>query len=196
VRTTLLIATTNGGKLREIRGLLAGLSYDLRSLREIDPPPAPEETGDTFEANARLKALFYSQATGLLTVADDSGLEVDALDGRPGVHSARYPGASYPERFQHLWQEMRNSGRPERGARFVCALTLARGHEILFETRGVVEGVIAGEARGTGGFGYDPIFFYPPLGRTLAEVDHEKAAVSHRGVAVRALRDFLAHTPP
>jgi XTP/dITP diphosphohydrolase len=194
--TTLLIATTNAGKLREIRALLAGLPFAILSLNDVDAPQAPEETGDTFAENARLKALAYAKATGLLTVADDSGLEVDALDRRPGVHSARYPGADYPERFRNLWREMGDSGRPERSARFVCALALASADGILFEARGTVEGEILHEARGSGGFGYDPIFFYPPLGRTLAEVDDQKSAVSHRGEAVRKLRDFLTSTLP
>jgi XTP/dITP diphosphohydrolase len=132
--TTLLVATTNYGKLREIRDLLAGLPLQILSLDLIDSPEAPDETGATFAENARIKALAYAAATGFLTVADDSGLEVDALDGRPGVHSARYPGMDYPERFRNLWREMRESGRPERSARFVCALALANADRILFET--------------------------------------------------------------
>jgi XTP/dITP diphosphohydrolase len=190
----LLVATTNVGKLREIRELLAGLPFEILSLDDVDAPVAPEETGATFAENARLKATAYATATGLLTVADDSGLEVDALDGRPGVHSARYPGASYPDRFENLWREMHASGRPERTARFVCALALAGPDGIVFETVGTVEGLIASQARGTGGFGYDPIFYFPPYGATLAEVDDRKAAVSHRGHAVRDLRAFLQTT--
>lgn len=227
----LLVATTNAGKLREIQALLAGLAVDVRALPADTDIPAPEETGVTFAENARLKAGYYAQATGLLTVAEDSGLEIDALDGRPGVLSARYPGATYDERFRNLYAELAARGAaPSSGtARFVCALALARGGEggeparavparardgeagdrrdgprggerageILFEARGVVEGLIAPEPRGAHGFGYDPIFFYPPYGRTLAETtDEEKSRVSHRGAAFRELRAFLESSPP
>lgn len=188
----LLIATTNAGKLREIRELLAGVPFDVRALEPGGAIEPPEETGTTFEENARQKALYYARATGLLTVGEDSGLEIDALDRRPGVHSARYPGADYPERFRNLWREIRESGRPERTARFVCAVALAAPDGFLFETRGVVEGEIVEEPRGAAGFGYDPIFFYPPFGATLAEVDQaRKAEVSHRGAAFRVLREHL-----
>ncbi len=190
--STLLIATTNKGKLREIRELLAGLPIEVRSLEGLEDIPAPEETGTTFEENARLKALYYAEATALPAAADDSGLEIDALGGRPGVHSARYNGATYPERFENLWRELAASGRTDRTARFVCAVALAEPGRVLFETRATVEGEVLHEARGSGGFGYDPIFFYPPYGKTLAEVaDSEKAAVSHRGKAFRALRAFV-----
>ena len=154
---------------------------------------APEETGATFEENARAKARYYAGATGELTVAEDSGLEIDALDGAPGVQSARYGGAgsSYPEKFSLIYDALHRRGATESGARFVCAVAVARGGEILFETRGSVEGRIAPEPRGTGGFGYDPIFFYPPYGQTLAEAGGRKAAVSHRGAAFRILRAWL-----
>jgi XTP/dITP diphosphohydrolase len=199
----LLVATTNAGKLREIRALLDGVPLDVRSIGDSESAatigasiPAPEETGLTFAENARLKACYYAASTGALTVAEDSGLEVDALDGAPGVASARYPGATYDERFQNLFAalEARGAVAPaQRTARFVCALALAWRDDILFEARGVVEGVIAREPSGSGGFGYDPIFFYPPYGRTLAEVTaNEKARVSHRAAAFRALRAYLA----
>ena len=135
-RPILLLATTNPGKLREIRELLAGVPYDVRSLDGITSVPAPDESGETFEANALLKARYYAQATGLLAVADDSGLEIDAMDGRPGVLSARYPGDTYEARFVNIWREMAASGRPERTARFVCAIALATPSAVLFETRG------------------------------------------------------------
>jgi XTP/dITP diphosphohydrolase len=190
--TPLLIATTNPGKLREIREILDGLPYEIGALDPASGIPEPEETGATFEENARLKAEYYARATGLLAVADDSGLAIDALDGRPGVHSARYPGANYEERFANLWREIRASGRRERSARFVCAVALASPDAVIFETTGTVEGEVLESPRGTHGFGYDPIFFYPPYGRTLAEVAGEaKAAVSHRGRAFRSLRAFL-----
>jgi XTP/dITP diphosphohydrolase len=189
----LLIATTNGNKVREIRELLAGAPVELTTLAAWPDLAAPEETGATFEENARAKARYYAAATGELTVAEDSGLEIDALDGAPGVHSARYGGAdsSYPEKFAMIYAALRRRGAADSPARFVCAVALARGGEILFETRGIVDGRIAPEPRGSGGFGYDPIFFYPPFGQTLAEAGDRKAAVSHRGAAFRTLRAWL-----
>jgi len=195
-RRVLLLATTNPGKLREIRELLAGVPFEVRSLEGLPDIAAPEETGETFEANALLKARYYAQATGLLAVADDSGLEIDAMDGRPGVLSARYPGATYQERFENIWREMGASGRPGRGARFVCAVALATPDAVLFETRGTVEGQILPEARGSEGFGYDPIFYSPDLGKSLGEASlAEKQTVSHRGRAFTALRAYLLATP-
>jgi XTP/dITP diphosphohydrolase len=190
----LLVATTNRHKVEEIRRLLAGVDVDLLTLDRWPHVTAPEEIGDTFEANARAKALHYASATGELTVAEDSGLAIDALGGVPGVLSARYGGeeATYPEKFALLYRALRDAGTSGSAARFVCALSLATPTDILFEARGTVEGEIAPEPRGSGGFGYDPIFFYPPYGRTLGEVSAtEKAAVSHRGQAFRALREFL-----
>jgi XTP/dITP diphosphohydrolase len=198
----LLVATTNPNKIREIRALLDGLPIELVTLDAWPNVPAPEETGRTFEENARQKALSYAAATGELTVAEDSGLEIDALDGAPGVESARFGGArtGYPEKFAMIYERLRAKGAGESiesPARFVCALALARDGRIVYETRGVVEGRIAPAPAGRGGFGYDPIFFYPPYGATLAEVTpDEKAAVSHRGRAFGALRDFLATFPP
>ena len=195
----LLVATTNPGKVREIRQLLAGLPFDLLTLDAWPDVTAPEETGQTFEENARAKALYYAAATGELTVAEDSGLAIDALDGAPGVESARYGGADlpYPAKFALIHDALRakhaaGDTRTGTTARFVCAVALAQGERILFETRGTVEGEIAPEAKGSGGFGYDPIFFYPPFGQTLAEAGDRKAAVSHRGEAFRALAAFLA----
>jgi XTP/dITP diphosphohydrolase len=191
-RPVLLLATTNPGKLREIRDLLHDVPFDVRSLEGLPEVPPPEETGTTFEANALLKARYYAEATGLLAVADDSGLEVDAMDRRPGVLSARYPGATYGERFANIWREMAASGRSERSARFVCAIALASPDGVLYEARGVVEGEILPEARGTEGFGYDPIFYSPELGKGLGEATlAEKRTVSHRGRAFAALGAFL-----
>jgi XTP/dITP diphosphohydrolase len=188
----LLLATTNPGKLREIRDLLDGVPLEVRSLEGLPDIPPPDETGATFEENARLKARYYADATGLLAVADDSGLEVDAMDRRPGVLSARYPGASYEERFANIWREMAGSGRAERTARFVCAIALATPAAVVYEARGVVEGEILPEARGREGFGYDPIFYSPELGKGLGEATlAEKRTVSHRGRAFTALRAFL-----
>lgn len=189
----LLVATTNPNKVREIRQMLAGASADIVTLAEWPAVTAPEETGRTFEENARAKALYYAAATGELTVAEDSGLAIDALDGAPGVESARFGGAdlSYPEKFALIDAALRAKGDRESLARFVCALALVRGDRVLFEARGTVEGRISPEPKGQGGFGYDPIFFYPPYGQTLAEAGDAKAAVSHRGEAFRALRIFL-----
>jgi XTP/dITP diphosphohydrolase len=193
----LLVATTNPGKLREIRAILSGLPLEVLSLADVPPLPEPEETGRTFAENARLKALYYAQATALTVVAEDSGLEVDALDGAPGVESARFPGATYGEKFARLYGMLDARGGRESAARFVCALALVRDAQVRFETQATVEGRVAPEPRGSGGFGYDPIFFYPPYARTLAEVSpEEKAAVSHRGQAFRALRDFLRSDSP
>ncbi len=191
--TRLLIATTNRNKTREIRQLLDGAPVALVTLAAWPGLPAPEETGATFEENARAKALYYAAATGELTVAEDSGLAIDALDGAPGVESARFGGVhlSYPEKFALIDAALRARGARESPARFVCALALVAGGRVLFETRGSVEGRISPEPRGHGGFGYDPIFFYPPFAQTLAEAGDAKAAVSHRGEAFRALRTFL-----
>jgi XTP/dITP diphosphohydrolase len=190
--TTLLVATTNGGKLREIRGLLAGLPLSIASLPDLPAVDEPAEPGVTFAENARAKAVHYARSTGLLTVAEDSGLEIDALEGAPGVHSARFPGVTYDDKFAELFRRLDERGSHDSAARFVCALAVARGEDILFEAQGIVEGRITRQPRGTHGFGYDPIFFYPPLGRTLAELDEtQKSEVSHRGRAIRALRAFL-----
>jgi XTP/dITP diphosphohydrolase len=188
----LLVATTNPHKMREIRDLLFDAPVDVVGLDAFPHVEEPEETGATFEENARLKALYYDR--GELTAAEDSGLEIDALDGEPGVRSARFlrPDATYRERFDEIYRRLADRpGRP-RTARFVCALTVVRKGRIVFETRGTVEGEIAPEPRGTGGFGYDPIFFYPPYGSTLAEVTQaSKLRVAHRGQAFRALAEWL-----
>jgi len=193
----LLIATTNPGKVREIRGILAGVPIELRTLDAFPDVPEPEETGATFAENARLKALYYAEKTGLPAVADDSGIEIDALDKAPGVHSARWHGTDYPTKFRKIQELFRERGVSGSTARFVCSVAVADGETILFEARGTVEGEIASEPRGTNGFGYDPIFFYPPFGCTLAELDRDrKAEVSHRGKAFRALREYLLSRDP
>jgi XTP/dITP diphosphohydrolase len=191
--TTLVVATSNRHKVREIRELLAGSPVELVTLANWPEIATPEETGATFEENARAKALYYAAATGELTVAEDSGLSIDALDGAPGVESARFGGVElpYPQKFALIDAALRAKGDRESTARFVCALALVQGGRVLFETRGTVEGRISPEPKGDGGFGYDPIFFYPPLGQTLAEAGAAKGSVSHRGKAFRALRRFL-----
>lgn len=190
--TSLLIATTNRGKLKEIEGILEGVPVTLLTLNDRSTIVEPDETGTTFAENARLKARYYSKATGLVSVADDSGIEIDALDKAPGVHSARWHGTDYPTKFRKIQELFRERGIATSTARFVCSVAVADGETILFEARGTVEGEIASAPRGTNGFGYDPIFFYPPFGCTLAELDRErKAEVSHRGKAFRQLREYL-----
>jgi len=194
----LLVATTNTGKLREIRSLLAGVPVELVTLRDLEPIEEPEETGLTFEDNARLKALYYSAHAGMTTVAEDSGLVIDGLDGEPGVRSARFlhEEATYPERFAAIFGRLAGPPEKTRAARFVCALAVADAGHILYEARGTVEGEIAREARGSAGFGYDPIFYYPPYRTTLAEVTEDaKLAVAHRGQAFRSLASWLASLP-
>ena len=206
----LLVATTNPGKLREIRTLMAGVPVTLVSLTDLSrrsssgakadlPIDEPEETGTTFEENARLKARYYAERSGMPTVAEDSGLVVDALGGEPGVRSARFlrADASYPERFAEIFARLQQRPGEPRTARFVAALACANDGRVIYETTGVVEGEIADEPRGTGGFGYDPIFYYPPYGRTLAEVSElEKVAIAHRGVAFRAFAQWLREMTP
>jgi len=192
----LLVATTNRGKRVEIADILAGVPFQILTLDDFPRVEAPEETGRTFADNARAKALYYAGVTGELTVAEDSGLEIDALDGVPGVESARYGGAdaTYARKFALIYEALRTKNATNSPARFVCAVALAApdGGRVLFETEGVIEGQIAGEPKGQGGFGYDPIFYYPPFAATLAEAGERKSTVSHRGQAFRALRIFLA----
>jgi XTP/dITP diphosphohydrolase len=188
----LLLATTNPGKLKEITGILEGVPIELVTLNDLGSIAEPEETGATFAENARLKTRYYSKATGLVSVADDSGIEIDVLDKAPGVHSARWHGTDYSIKFQKIQELFRERGVSGSTARFVCCVALAAGDSILFETTATVEGEIAAEPRGSNGFGYDPIFYYPPFGCTLAELDREKkASVSHRGKAFATLRAYL-----
>lgn len=188
----LLVATTNPGKVREIAGILQGLPIELVTLDDYPQIPEPEETGETFAANADLKALYYAAATGVASVADDSGLEIDALDKQPGVHSARWFGTDYTVKFQKIYELLDQRGLETSPARFVCRVSLAEGNRVTYQSEGTVEGLIDRAPRGTNGFGYDPIFFYPPFGCTLGELDlARKASVSHRGQAFSALRRYL-----
>lgn len=192
----LLIGTTNPGKIGEIRQALSSLPLRLLSLSDLRGIPEPVEDGRTFQDNARLKALAYAAASGLPTVAEDSGLVIDALDGRPGVESARYPGTTYAEKFANLYRELAKAPRPWT-ARFVASLAFvdpdkAHGRDGWFASEETVEGEIHPVPLGQGGFGYDPIFFYPPYGTTLGNVSQDlKMKVSHRGKAFRRLRDYL-----
>jgi len=190
----LRFATTNPHKVREVRGLLDSVPVRVETLAGDPGGGEPEETADTFEGNARIKALHYAaRHPGEYVVSEDSGLEVDALGGAPGVHSARFlgPDATYAARFDEILRRLRDVPEPGRTARFVCALVVAKDGAVLFETRGVVEGRIAQAPAGEGGFGYDPIFFSPALGCTLAEAGDVKATVSHRAQAVAALLHWV-----
>jgi XTP/dITP diphosphohydrolase len=193
-RHPILLGSANPGKLREYREILDGLDLELFSPNELDPVPAePREDADTFAANASAKARAYAAASGLVTIADDSGLEVFALRGAPGVRSRRFFGedASAAERNAKLLALL--DGVPDRSARFVCVTALASpdGHVELFD--GEVRGEIAEAPRGEGGFGYDPVFVIAGDGRTMAELPSaEKHRVSHRGRAGAKLRARLA----
>lgn len=192
----LLLATTNSGKLREMVPILSGCGADIVTLADMATVPAPEESGATFAENARLKALAYAASTHLVTIAEDSGLEILALANAPGVHSARFlgPDASYAMRFEQIERRLAAVPQRPRDARFVAAVAVARGDRILFETEASVDGEIAAKPAGEGGFGYDPIFFYPRFAKTMAKCSpEEKAAISHRGRAFRDLARWLRH---
>lgn len=201
-RAKLVLASSNPHKVEEVRAILAPLLIEvvgLNALPKDEVPPEPEEDGETFEANARLKAVYYAQHLGVGCLADDSGLEVDVLGGAPGVRSARYAGvgATRTERDAannaKLLSELRGVPPQQRAARFVCAMCLADSEgNVLAETRGTFEGVIAQEPRGSNGFGYDPLLYLPDVNRTSAELSpSEKNARSHRGEAARKMADVI-----
>jgi len=193
----LLVATTNTGKLAEIEAVLKDLPIQVLSLSAVKDRPEVVEDGKSYEENARKKARTLAEFSGYLTLADDSGLEVDALDGAPGIHSARYSGADGDDarNNEKLLRALQDLPWERRGARFVCVMALCRPasggpQEWIFH--GVCEGSIAFEPRGTNGFGYDPLFFYPPLAKTFGEVDREiKGRYSHRGEALAKLKQAL-----
>jgi XTP/dITP diphosphohydrolase len=191
----MLLATSNRGKVREIERLLTGLPVALRSLGDFPAVSEPDEDGATFAENALLKARHYSAATGLFTLSDDSGLEVDALGGAPGVHSARFGGreATYAERMALLLNQLAGVGGAGRGARFVCVIALA--DPVTAESRlftGKCEGRIAEAPRGIRGFGYDPLFVPEGHAQTFGELPAEvKQEISHRARAVRQAAEFL-----
>jgi XTP/dITP diphosphohydrolase len=194
VPSKILIATANQGKVNEIRDLVTDLPIVFLSLADVKNPPDVVEDESTFEGNALKKARALAQATGMVTLADDSGLCVDALDGRPGVLSARYAGEGKTdaEKCLHLLKEMEPVPDDQRTARFTCVIALVTpsGEQHLF--RGACEGRITRELHGTAGFGYDPIFYFEPADRTFAEMDRQsKNEVSHRGRALRELARFL-----
>jgi XTP/dITP diphosphohydrolase len=195
VTADLLLASQNPGKLAEMKELLQDLPFRVLRPTELGIREAPEETGSSFMENAILKALYYAGRSGRLTVADDSGLGVHALGGGPGLYSSRFggEGATDDARNRLLLQQLRGVPLEGREAHFTSAVALARGNTILFQVEESVEGRIAEEPRGTNGFGYDPLFFYPSLGKTFGELSGaDKDRVSHRGKAFHRLRQFLA----
>lgn len=195
----LLLATTNLHKLEEYRAIFADVPFQLLSLRDIHLEMDVEETGTTFAENAELKALAYARASGLSALADDSGLEIDTLGGAPGIYSARFAGGetSYPERFRLILERLKGLPPQQRTARFRCAITIAEPSGLYRTVEGVEEGIIAEAPRGEHGFGYDPIFFVPELGKTNAELSPEqKNRISHRGQAAAKARELLLTWPP
>ncbi len=197
-----LIATSNPGKLRDFAAAAREFGIEIAPVPNIRQLPAVREDGATFEANARKKAEHYSRvAQGELVLADDSGLEVEALGGAPGILSARYAAlagtenSTDAENNARLLRELRGLAESERGARFVCVIAAARDGQVLATFRGTAEGCILFEKRGSGGFGYDPLFFSPALEKTFAELGpEEKAVVSHRGRAFRCFLDWFRST--
>lgn len=202
----ILIATSNPGKIRDFAGAASVQGIEVASLPNFASLPPVIEDGATFEANARKKAEAYSRyAAGELVIADDSGLEVDALGGAPGVHSARY-AADEPQAAEantddeannaKLVREIRCAPPEKRSGRFVCWIAAAREGKILAVFEGKAEGIIVEQARGSNGFGYDPLFYFPRIGKTFAELSPEqKAKYSHRGAAFRAFLDWYRAQP-
>jgi XTP/dITP diphosphohydrolase len=193
-------ATTNAGKLREFRLAATGIC-EIEPLPGLAGVPAPEETGTTFEENAIQKALWYGAQTDGWLFAEDSGLEVDALGGAPGVYSARFAGEGATDEANNRRVLELLGDNVSRTGRFVCAIALVHAGKLVQTFRGAVEGEILHEPRGSDGFGYDPLFFYPPFGCSFGEVERErKQTVSHRGAALRAMLDYLrsgaAHSSP
>jgi len=194
----ILVATTNPGKIAELKALL-GADVQWLSLSDLETTAEIEEDGTTFAENARKKALAYAKATGLWTIADDSGLVVDALDGAPGVKSARFSGEKGSDRalldrknMAKVLRLLQDVPGEKRTARFVCHLCLASPEKILIETEGTLEGLINDGPVGENGFGYDPIFFVPHLNKTVAQLTaEEKNEISHRGNAIRKLKPLL-----
>ena len=190
----IVLATKNKGKIKEMRELLAPMNIEVLSLADFSPVDDAEENGATFAENAMLKARYYFAHTGTPCLADDSGLEVDALGGRPGVYSARYSGEDATDAANNakVLREMEGIEKDKRTARFRCAMAFV-GEGVELTTDGTCEGTLLTEERGQGGFGYDPIFYVPKFDRTLAEMSSdEKNSISHRGAAVRKMADLIA----
>jgi len=190
----LVLATGNPDKQKEIVALLGDLPITIRTLNEFEPLPPIIEDGETCEANAIKKANVIAKHTGRLALADDTGLEVDALDGRPGVYAARYAGehATYQDNCRKLLEELQGVPVGKRAARFLTVIALAEPTDLVDVVEGVLDGTIAETVSGTDGFGYDPVFFVPELGKTLAQITlEEKNQISHRGRALAKVKDVL-----
>jgi len=194
----LLLATTNRHKVGEFRAIFSDLPFQLLSLQDAHLNLDVEETGTTFRENAELKALAYARASGLLVLSEDSGLEIDALNGAPGVYSARFAGVDtpYPERFKIILEQLQGLPMEKRTARYRAVITIAEPTGYHRSVEGTLEGVIAEAPRGENGFGYDPIFLVPALGKTTAELTPEqKNQISHRGRAAQLAREVLRDWP-
>lgn len=187
----IVIATKNKGKVNDFKAIFQPLGYEVVSMLDVAPDMEIDETGQTFEDNAKLKAEALAQNLNMIVIADDSGLEIDALNGEPGVYSARYAGNHDDEaNIQKVLKNMENVEMEKRTARFVCVIAIAGPQMSTFTVKGTCEGLITNEKRGTNGFGYDPIFFVPELKKTMAEMTaEEKGAISHRGNAIRQLKN-------
>ncbi|MFJ7971152.1 XTP/dITP diphosphatase [Psychrobacillus sp. NPDC096389] len=186
----IIIATKNKGKAKDFEALFGPLGYEVLTLHDVAEDMDVEETGTTFEENALLKATALANHLQTMVIADDSGLEIDALDGRPGIYSARYAGEEKSDEanIDKVLEELKDIKESERTARFVCAIAVASPNSEPFTVRGTCEGTIAKERKGTNGFGYDPIFFVPAENKMMAELTaEEKGAISHRGNALQLL---------
>ncbi|MFO7866440.1 MAG: RdgB/HAM1 family non-canonical purine NTP pyrophosphatase [Candidatus Aminicenantes bacterium] len=196
--TALLLASANTGKIEEFRSFLSDLSIRILSLHDIGSKSAYHEKGTSFRENAAGKSLFYSREWPGLILGEDSGLMVDALDGAPGIYSARFAGpkAADQDNIRKLLEKMNGLPPAQRKARFISCLVLSKQGRIIYEIEKNVRGLILDHPEGNQGFGYDPVFFYPPLGKTFAQISpSEKNLISHRGKALRALKEMLLRMP-
>jgi non-canonical purine NTP pyrophosphatase, rdgB/HAM1 family len=191
----IVFATTNAGKIKEIKEILADFDVEVVSMKEMNITADIEENGATFEENSLIKARAVSKLTGLPALADDSGLEVDYLNGEPGIYSARYLGrdTDYDYKNNYIINKLKEAKGEERSARFVCVISLVLPDGREFVKKGVMEGRIGYEIKGENGFGYDPIFYLPEYGKTSAEISaEEKNKISHRGKALSAMKELIA----
>ena len=191
----IVFATTNAGKIKEIKEILSDFDVEVASMKEMNITADIEENGATFEENSLIKARAVSKLTGLPALADDSGLEVDYLNGEPGIYSARYLGrdTDYDYKNNYIIDKLKEAKGEERSARFVCVISLVLPDGREFVKKGVMEGRIGYEIKGENGFGYDPIFFLPEYGKTSAEISaEEKNKISHRGKALSAMKELIA----
>lgn len=194
MKETIIFATTNEGKMKEIRKILSDLDYDIISMKEAGITIDIVEDGSTYEENAIIKAKTIMEMTGKLVLADDSGLEVDAMNKEPGIYSARFLGedTSYDIKNNYILDQLKGMDKEDRSARFVCAIACAYPNGEIQTTRGVIEGYIGDKIAGENGFGYDPIFMVPEYGCTSAELTEEmKNKVSHRGLALEKMKEIL-----